>query len=96
MTGRFYFNNVKIKKHDAEKWLMVKREVSNESGKDYNVVSFRMVLFIRTIPVANAAFVVNGLRNGQTRIFEVQIGELEYGKIGRDISKFDLYAESGY
>ena len=96
MTGRFYFNNVKIKKHDEEKWLMLKGEVTNASGKSYSAVSFRAVLFARTMPVANIAFVINGLRLGQTRIFEVQIGELEFAKIGKEITKFDLYAESGY
>ncbi len=96
MTGRFYFNNVKVKKHDEDKWLMLKGEVTNASGKGYSAVSFRAVLFARTIPIANIAFVINGLGIGQTRMFEVQIGELEFEKIGKDITKFDLYAESGY
>jgi len=96
MTGRFFFNDVKIKKHDEGKWLMVKGEVQNESGKDYSAVSFRVVLFIRTVAVANMVFVINGLRHGQTRIFEVQIGELEYAKIASDITKVDIYAEGGY
>lgn len=96
MYGRFYFNDVTIKRHDEGKWLMVKGEVQNESGRDYSAVSFRVVLFIRTVAVANMVFVINGMRNGQTRPFEVQIGELEYSKIASDITKIDTYVESGY
>lgn len=71
-------------------------EVTNNSGKNYNAVVFRIVLFIKSIPICNSTFVINGFLNGQTRKFEQQAGELEYKKVAKEISKYEIFAESAY
>ncbi len=91
----FSYNNFKFKKHEAENWLIITGEITNNSGKNYNAVVFRLVVFIKAIPIANAAIIINGFYAGQTRTFESRVAELEY-KIIPEITRYDIYAESAY
>lgn len=92
---RFSYDNVHFKKHEQENWLMVTGEITNDSGKNYNAVVFRMVLFIKSIPIGNISINVKGFHAGQTKTFEVQMGELEYSLIPQ-ISRYEIYPESAY
>ena len=91
----FPYNNFKFKKHEQESYLMVTGEITNNTGRNYNAVVFRMVVFIKTIPIANVAIIVNGFYANQTKPVEVRVGELEY-RIIPEITRYDIYAESAY
>lgn len=74
---------------------MVTGEITNNTSKNYNAVVFRLVVFIKTIPIANVAIIINGFYANQTKTFEAKVGELEY-KIIPEITRYDIYAESAY
>lgn len=77
-------------------YLVMRGEVTNNSGKSYHAVVFRAIIFIKNIAIGNITFIINGFNNGQTREFEAQIGELQFDKVIRDISRHEIYAESAY
>jgi len=96
MLRSFYPRNITFKRHGQEDWLMVKGEITNSSGKNYNAVVFRIVVFIKSTPIGSAAVTINGFYNGQTRTFEKQIEELGYSKVANEITRCEIYAESAY
>jgi hypothetical protein len=92
---RFIYSNIEYKKHPEEDSIIVTGEITNDAGKHYNTVVFRMILFIRAIPVANVNFVVRNFYANQTKPFEVRVPELSYKLISR-ISRCEIYPESAY
>lgn len=90
------FYNVNIGKADSGNQVVVKGDVENRSGRNYNAVAIRIILFVKNIPIANSVAVVNGLPNAGTKSFEKYMEELEFDKIGKDISRYEIYAESAY
>jgi hypothetical protein len=96
MAYNFFFNKITYKKEEQSTGLMVCGEIINNTGKSFNSVVFRAVLFVRTAPVGHLMFTINGFTNGQTRVFEKRVEELEYEKIGKDITNCDIFAESAY
>ena len=94
--GNFEFSKVKLEKQAQGLYLVMKGEIVNNSNKNYHSVVFRAVIFIKAIPVGNITFVINGFNSGQTRVFETQIGELQFEKIHKDITRFELYTENAY
>ncbi len=91
----FAFSNIKFKKHSAENWLVISGEITNNAGKNFQAVVFRLVIFNKNTPICNTTFTINGFHIGQTKTFERQVGELEY-KIVPEISRYEIYAESAY
>jgi hypothetical protein len=90
------YSNVTIGKSQQNNQIVVKGDITNRSGRHYNAVASRIVLFIKNIPIANTVVVVNGLQNGATKSFEKYIEELDFEQVGKDINRFDVYAESAY
>jgi len=76
--------------------LVVRGDVENRSGKNYNAVAIRIILFIKNIPVCNTVCVINGLPNGRSKTFEKYIEDLEYDKVGKEITCYEVYTESAY
>lgn len=91
----FSYKNIEFKKHATEKWFIITGEIINNSGRNFNAVVFRIILFIKNIPVGNTVITINGFYAGQTRTFETQIGELDY-RIIPEITRCEIYAESTY
>lgn len=96
MIRNFQYQNVTYEKEPEGNGLVVKGEITNNSGRTYNSVVFRMTLFIKSIPIGNTTITVNGFIHGQTRAFEKKIAELEYSSVVKDITNYDIYVESGY
>ena len=90
------FYNVNIAKSENSDQVVVKGEIENRSGRNYNAVAIRIILFVKNIPIANTVVVVNGLMSGRTKSFEKYVEELEFNKIGKDINRHEIYAESAY
>jgi len=91
----FSFQNVKFVKHAQEDGLMIAGEVSNNSGKSYSSVVFVAIVFVKNLPVGNVTFPINGFHVGQTKTFEVRVGELEFSRAS-EITRYEIYAESAY
>jgi benzoyl-CoA reductase/2-hydroxyglutaryl-CoA dehydratase subunit BcrC/BadD/HgdB len=92
----FNYYNINIVKSGSGSHLVVRGEIENRSGRNYNAVAMRIILFIKSIPIANTVLVVNGLSAGQTKNFEKQIEELDYNKVSKDITRHEIYIESAY
>lgn len=90
------FYNIAVSKSKTTNQVVVKGDIENRSGKNYNAVAIRIILFIKNIPIANSVVVVNGLLNGATKGFEKYIEDLEYDKVGKDINRNETYVESAY
>jgi hypothetical protein len=92
----FNFYNVIFVKSESSNQLVVKGEIENRSGRNYNAVAIRIVLFIKNIPIANTVTVVNGLSMGRTKDFEKMIEDLDFTQVGKDINRYEVYVESAY
>ena len=90
------FYNVSITKSDNSNQVVVKGDIENNSGRNYNAVAIRIILFIRSIPITSTVVVVNGLMNGRTKSFDKYVEDLEFDKVGKDITRYEIYAESAY
>ena len=90
------FYNIKIGPSKSSNQVVVRGEIENKSGKNYNAVAIRIILFIKSTPIANSVLVVNGLFNGMTKSFDKYIEGLRYDKVGKDIDRQELYVESTY
>ena len=92
----FDYHNVKIEKGKNTNEVVVRGEVTNHTGRNYATIAGRIVLFIKNTAISNTIFVVNGLSTGATKPFEKVIDELDYGQVGKDITNFEIYTESGF
>jgi hypothetical protein len=92
----FSYHHIKLQREPQGRGLMVKGEIINSSGKNCNAVVFRIVVFVRTMPVGSTTMVISGFMNGQSRTFEKRIEDLEFDKIGNDVTKIEIYPESAY
>ena len=92
----FDYHNVKIEKDKNTKEVIVRGEVTNHTGRNYATIAGRIVLFIKNTAISNTIFIVNGLSTGATKQFEKVIDELDYNQVGKDITNFEIYTESGF
>lgn len=90
------YHNIKIEKAEDSKEVVVKGEITNNSDKTFATVAVRIVLFIRSVTVANLVFTVNGLSIGATKVFKKTIDDLEYDQVGKDINRYDIYTETAF
>ena len=90
------YHNIKIDKYENTNQIVVKGEVTNNSGRSYNSVAVRVILFIKNISIANVVFTINGLLNGGNKEFEKVIEDLEYDHVAKDITRYEIYTESAY
>jgi hypothetical protein len=51
---------------------------------------------MKNVRVANVVFTINGLPAGATKAFKKNIEELDYAEIVKDITRYDIYAESAF
>ncbi|RJP27297.1 MAG: hypothetical protein C4533_07455 [Candidatus Omnitrophota bacterium] len=92
---RFTYTNIHFKKHEQENWLLITGEITNDSGKNFSSVVFRIVVFIGNVPVGTAMLKIKNFPVGKTKTFEARLGELSF-QIVPQISRYDIYAESAY
>ncbi len=92
----FDYYNISFIKEENGKRLLVKGEVNNRSGKNYNAVAVRVVVFNKNIPLANFVVIVNGLLNNQTKSFEKAAEDLEYDQVYKQITRYEIFTESAY
>ncbi len=90
------YYNISFIKEEGGKRLIVKGEVSNRSGKNFNAVAIRVVVFNKNIPLANFVVIVNGLLSNQTKSFEKAAEDLEYDQVYKNITRFEVLTESAY
>jgi hypothetical protein len=70
-------------------------EVTNESGRDFNCVAFRALIYVKTVSIASFVFTIKGFIKSQTRDFEVRVPELS-PKALKEITANEIFAETAY
>jgi hypothetical protein len=92
----FSYHNIKIEKDKYTNQIIVRGEITNLGGKNYATIAGRIVLFVKNTAISNTVFVVNGLASGTTKSFERIIDELDYSQVGKDITHYEIFTESGF
>ena len=90
------YHHLEIVRFKKTNQIFIKGEVTNNSGKSYNTVVVRIVLFIKNMPVVNEVFVINGLLKGSTRAFERNIYELNPNQTAEDILRYEIFTDNYY
>ena len=90
------YHNVKIEKFKDSNRLILKGEITNDSGKSYNAVAVRIILFIKNTITVNEVFLINDLPDGATKAFERHIYDLLLNQTINDITRYDLFTENCY
>jgi len=91
----FDFYNVTLEKTEDNR-ILVRGEITNRSGKPIAAAAIRVMLFVRSICIANAVVTVNGLPMSATKTFQRTFDDLEYDKIAHEITKYEIYTDSAY
>jgi hypothetical protein len=92
----FSYYHVEIDKNEDTKEVMVRGDVINNTDKPYATLAVRLILFKNNITVANVVFTVKGLTPGSCKAFSKTIEELDYGQVGKDINRYEIYTESAF
>ena len=92
----FNYYHIEIKKSENTKEVVVKGEVINNAEKSYSTVAVRIILYMKSISVANVVFTINGLSAGSVKAFEKTIEELDYTEVGKSINRYDIYTETAF
>ena len=90
------FYNVTVSKADTTNQVVVRGEVENRSGSNFNAVAIRIILFKKNISMASTVTVVNGLFAGKTKNFEKTVEDLDYTLIAKDLTHWEVLVESTY
>ena len=90
------YHNIKIEEYKNTNQLVIKGEITNNSSRSYSAVAVRVVIFNKNIVIANMVFTINGLLNGANKEFEKIVENLEYKRVFKDITRYEIYTESAY
>jgi len=90
------YHNVKVERLKNSNQIILKGEITNDSGKPYNVVAVRVILFIKNAITVNEVFLVNDLREGATKAFERHVYDLLPDQSTDDITRYELFTENCY
>jgi len=95
MLRNFLTTNIIYEKDKISNSVVVTGEITNRSGKDYNAVVFRLVLFVREKPVGHAMMTINGFSNNETKIFSKLVREADFRYITQ-AARTEIIPESAY
>lgn len=90
------YYHIEIEEASETKEVVVKGEVTNNSDKSYSSVAVRVILFKKSVTIANVVFTINGLNAGATKAFRRVIEDLDYRQVGREITRYDIYTETAF
>lgn len=88
------YHNIKVERFKSSNRILIKGEITNGSGKNYNAVAVRVMLFIKNVITTNEVFLINGLSNGETKAFERHVYDLSPDQSMEDITRFELFTEN--
>jgi hypothetical protein len=92
----FNYYNIQIDRAPDSNELIVRGELQNHSSSHYSAVAVRIVLFIKSVPIANTVIVVNHVPAGGTKVFEKRVEDLDFNQVAKEITRHEIYTESAY
>jgi hypothetical protein len=90
------YHNVKIERYKSSNRLILKGEITNDSGRSYNAVAVRIILFVKNVITVNEVFSISDLPNRATKAFERYVYELLPTQTMDDITRYELFTENCY
>jgi hypothetical protein len=90
------YHNIKVERFKNSNRLILKGEITNDSGKSYNTIAVRIILFVKNVIVVNEVFPIHDMPNGTTKAFERHIYDLLPGQSLNDITRQELFTENCY
>jgi len=98
MIKNFFVNNVTFRKQDLGEGLIVSGEIANKTGKNFQSVVFRIVIFVKnkSLPAGRTLLTINGFSTGQVRVFEKKMEDLAYNEVINSITNCEILVESAY
>jgi hypothetical protein len=90
------YHNVKVERFKNSNRIILKGEISNDSGKPYTTVAVRAMLFVNNVIAVNEVFLIHDLPNGATKSFERHIYDLLLGQSFDNITRYELFTENCY
>ena len=90
------YHHVKIERFKNTNQIILKGEITNDSGRSYNTVAVRIILFVKNVISVNEVFLVIDLPHGITKAFERHIYDLLPGQSFDDITRHELFTENCY
>ncbi len=90
------YYNIRFSKAEGSNDLLISGEVKNGSGRNYNAIAVRIILFHKQIPLVNVVVLINGLVNGQTKHFQKSVEEISYDQMSPQITRYEAVTDSAY
>jgi hypothetical protein len=90
------YHHVKLERFKNSNRIILKGEVTNDSGRSYNTVAVRVMLFVKNVVTVNEVFLVHDLPMGTTKAFERHIYDLLPGEAFDNITRYELFTENCY
>jgi hypothetical protein len=90
------YYNIKLDRLKNSNRVFLKGEITNNSGKSFNTVAVRIMLFVRNVITTNEVFLINDLPNGATKAFERHVYDLAPGQSFEDITRYEIFTENCY
>ena len=90
------YHNIKVERFKSSNRVILKGEITNDTGKSYNAVAVRVIFFVKNVITVNEVFLVNGLPHGVTKAFERHIYDLLPNQSMDDITRYELFTENCY
>jgi hypothetical protein len=89
------YHNIQFKRYGNEPWILARGEITNNSRKYYSSAIFKMSMFHRGTSIWSGVIKIKNFKKGQRRFFELIMEGLDH-RILPEISKYEIYFESGY
>ena len=93
---KFNFYHVRFIRGKTEKQLVINGEIENLSGKNYNTVAIRVIIFGGNKSMINTTIMLRGLNYSQTKAFYKQLDVADCNELLEKITRYEIHIESVY
>lgn len=95
MRGQFAYYNISFEKKGSGTWAFAQGEIKNNTGKDFQLAGFRLILFNRNTLLWSGVVKMMDFRKEQTKYFEAFLEGLDHNTLP-SITRYEISFESGY
>ena len=93
---KFNFYHIRFTRGKSEKHLVISGEVENLSGKDFNSVAIRLIIFGGNKSMLNTVIILRGVNHGQIRAFYKQVDVGNVNELLEKITRHEMLVEGAY
>jgi hypothetical protein len=93
---KFNFYHIRFTRGKTEKQLAISGEIENLSGKNYNTVAIRIIIFGGNKAVLNTTIMLRGINYNQTKAFYKQVDVTDSNELLEKITRYEILVEDVY